>query len=130
MTSKYSIYDIIRRFCKKSGLLYSTITLNSDTKPIGAIQTISYSIKPNSINIQACRVRLDRTRVSDVFSNSSIISHNQIRPLQIEIDDGFDIVNIKNAWICSVLGYSYTSNDYIIVDGLDLQAESINIKNA
>lgn len=130
MTSKYSIHDIIKRFCKKSGLLYSTITVNSDTKPIGAIQTISYSIKPNSINIQTSRARFDRTRVSDVCSNSYIMPSCQNKPLQIEIDDGFDILVIKNAWVCNMTGYQYTSNDYIIIDNLELQAESINIKNA
>ena len=128
MATTYSIYDIIKRFLKKYNLSYTTITITTDlhNEPIGYINSLSYNIREHgSLYIVAGKVKLNKTKLQDVFSNLLFItSHSQKIPIQIEIDDGFNVINIKNVWVVRT-GYSYHNNGCIIVENVEMQAEII-----
>jgi hypothetical protein len=55
-----------------------------------------------------------------------IAAKSQRYPIQIKIDDGDDIVHIQNVWITNSF-YSYYSNDLIVCDCIDFEAETVSI---
>lgn len=123
---KKSLIDIIKSFCKKSHITYTTITLlNNDNVLFGAVQSISYNKRKDShINVNCVRVRIDKSRVTDLFLKEFVIPTAQKMPFHIEVDDGDDVYRIENCWVTST-SYSYSSNEYIIIDDLCLEAETI-----
>lgn len=127
MKIKQSLLDIIRRFCKKSGISHTTICVFDKSNKIGAIQSISYPCSKRDYchyTVSASRLRLDKNTVSDLFSRDFVNPHAMKCPVQIEIDDGYNIIKIVNAWLTSVSA-TYISNDYYIIDNAEFEAETI-----
>ena len=115
------LFNIVKRFCKKAGILTTSIILkNNDGEIIGAAQSINYEQKRNgNYIISANRIRLNKPSISDLFQSSYIRS--QTKPIHIEIDDGYDIINIENAWILN-MSYSYYTQFYVIIDNVEFEA--------
>lgn len=109
-------------------------------KPIGAIQSLT-TIKAAatsedgypSYTLKSFRMRLDKTKIAEIFSREYVHVAAQKYPVQIAmIVDKKEVQRIHNVWFTSV-GYTYTSGDWAIVEESVLEAEKItdhNIKSS
>ncbi len=132
--------------------LSTNIIIEVDGVPIGAIQNININEKrpiamidevgtdghidsvPKSsadFSGSCSRTRFDRLRVSEAFSRGFIHVHSQRVPFDIVIKDIFNgddanaiVTTLKNVWI-SGLKYSYKADNYVIVDDMDFEFETI-----
>ena len=122
-------------------------------KPVGAIKSLqinetrqikmidevgtdghidSVPTKSTDISGSCERIRFDRLRVAEAFSRSFIHVSAQAYPFDIVIIDkqkdtasGMQISTvIKNVWIKGI-SYTYSSDDWIITDKMDWEAETI-----
>jgi hypothetical protein len=83
-------------------------------------------------SVSANRVRFARTRIAEAFSRPFIHVKSQRIPFDIEIHDIFHdadpgnaiITVVKNIWIKSI-SYSYSSDNWIIADKMEMDAEDI-----
>lgn len=73
-------------------------------------------------DLELNRVRFDRVQIAQAFVGN-LAAQGQHHPLQItqEFDDGSTVV-FHNAWITG-MSYAYETDDWIIVDTLELEAE-------
>lgn len=79
------------------------------------------------------RTRFDRMRISEAFGRGFIHVKAQRVPFDIVIQDIFHdadransiITTVKNVWIKSI-SYTYSSDDFVIVDRMDWEAEDIS----
>lgn len=109
----------------------STIKVFIGDKVVGAIQSISISeksIDPKHPEVSAYRVRLDRPSIDEIFSRGFVHVASQKIPFKIQVDNQGCITTIHNAWITSLPKYTYTVNDWIIVEEMVLQAETITLQ--
>lgn len=78
------------------------------------------------------RTRFDRMRIAEAFGRSFVHVHAQRIPFDIEIQDVFHdsdpgnaiITTIQNVWIKDI-SYTYSADDFIIVDSMSWEAERI-----
>lgn len=83
------------------------------------------------------RTRFGKKRIAEAFNRGFIHVHSQRVPFDIEIHDIFAdsnmgnavITTIQNVWI-SDIKYTYSADDFIIVDNMSWQAERIFSKLA
>jgi hypothetical protein len=80
---------------------------------------------PADIKIECHRIRLPRDRAASIFTEDYPSSRNQTFPFDIEIRDGETTTYLRNIWISST-GYTYTTDDYYIIESAILDAESIS----
>jgi hypothetical protein len=79
------------------------------------------------------RVRFNRQRIAESMGRSFVHVAAQRIPFDIEIHDNFAgsddeskiITTVRNVWI-ERIGYSYSATDFVIVDELTWQGESID----
>jgi len=78
------------------------------------------------------RIRFDRLRVSEAFSRGFLHAHAQRIPFDIDIYDKWNgdgnsmiVTTIKNVWISNI-SYDYRSENFIIADTMQWQAEAIS----
>lgn len=137
---------------KTSTSISTHIVIMVNDKPVGAIKSLSInesrnikmidevgtdghidSVPTSSTNITgSCdRIRFDRLRVAEAFSRSFVHVSAQAYPFDIVIldrqkrDAGSQISTvIKNVWIKGI-SYTYSSDDWIITDKMDWEAETI-----
>lgn len=115
----------------------TTIIVFVGDKPVGAIQsaTISESRNedfPESTHVTGKfqRVRFDKQKVAEAFSRGFLHVKSQVYPLQVEIrTEGHPTTQIQNVWLTSV-GYTYHTDQWIIVDEMEWEAELIKTKNS
>lgn len=96
---------------------------------IGAIQSISIQEKRSpdgydSVTAKISRVRFDKMRIAEAFSRGFLHVNSQRYPFDIEIEDENFITILKNVWITS-LAYTYSVNDWVITDCMEVEAETI-----
>lgn len=105
--------------------------------PIGAIQSLT-TIKTAaasedgypSYTLKSFRMRLDKTKIAEIFSREYVHVAAQKYPAQkypvqiAMIVDKKEVQRIHNVWFTSV-GYTYTSGDWAIVEEAVLEAEKI-----
>lgn len=97
----------------------------------GFIDSAPKSATDLSVNCQ--RTRFSRQRIAEAFGRGFIHAHSQRYPFDIEIQDIFAdadeanaiITVIENCWISNIK-YTYSSDDYIISESMDLTAERIS----
>ncbi|HVI39750.1 MAG TPA: hypothetical protein VM577_03745 [Anaerovoracaceae bacterium] len=78
------------------------------------------------------RTRFDKMRIAEAFSRGFIHVHAQRIPFDLEIQDIFAdsdpgnaiITTIRNVWIKDIR-YTYSADDFIIVDNMSWEAEGI-----
>lgn len=78
------------------------------------------------------RTRFDKMRIAEAFSRGFIHVHAQRIPFDIEIQDIFAdsdpgnaiITTVRNVWIKDIR-YTYSADDFIIVDNMSWEAEGI-----
>ncbi len=137
---------------KTSTSISTNIVILVNDTPVGAVQELSVSEKrsikqideigfdghidsvPNqSTNISgSCRrVRFDRLRITEAFSRGFLHASSQVYPFDIVILDKQkrDVASqistvLKNVWI-SGIDTNYSANDWVIVDSMQWEAESI-----
>lgn len=137
---------------KTSTAISTNIIIMVNQTPVGAVQSLSINESRNIKQIDevgtdghidsvpnqssnftgSCsRVRFDRLRISEAFSRGFIHVQSQAYPFDIVIldkqksDVGSQISTvIKNVWIKG-LSYEYTISDWVIMDKMDWEAETI-----
>ena len=91
---------------------------------------------PNSstdISGSCTRTRFDGQRIAEAFMRGFIHVKSQRLPFDIEIQDSFKggdnasivVTTIRNVWI-SKISYSYSADNFVIVDDMSWEAESID----
>lgn len=91
---------------------------------------------PNSatkISGSCDRTRFAGLRVAEAFMRGFVHVKSQRLPFDIEIQDNFKgadqgslvITTIRNVWISNI-DYTYNADDFVIVDGMSWEAESID----
>lgn len=112
------------------------ITIKANDKVIGAVQSLSVTETRDNpiIKIEAHRVRFSRERVEEAFqkgANGAVLINgaNQKAPLQIDLGTK-DMVScsLHNLKVTST-DYSYQTDDWIIVDSLDMTTEDVDKKS-
>lgn len=115
-----------------------TIKIKVGGKVIGAVQSLdiqdNYPIVITSSReiierdpypvIQTTRMRFDKLAVAEAFSRGFVHVQSQRYPFDIEAENSEEITTVRNCWITSC-SYTYTSQDWIISDGMDLIAENV-----
>ncbi len=93
---------------------------------IGAIQTIIVKEKSDDGDVKGwiSRLRLDKDTLAGIFSRAFVHRNSQRWPMQIIIDDDDGTTRIENVWI-ERMGYSYTTNNYILATDIDFIAEQM-----
>lgn len=89
--------------------------------------------KSTNITGSAERTRFDRQRIAEAFDRGFVHVAAQRIPFDIQVQDNFQgsdddsviITTIRNVWI-NKIGVNYSSDDFIIVESLGWQAESID----
>lgn len=79
------------------------------------------------------RTRFDGQRITEAFLRGFIHVKSQRTPFDIEIQDNFRgaddasiiVTTIRNVWISKV-SYSYSADDFVIVDDMSWEAETID----
>lgn len=79
------------------------------------------------------RTRFDGQRIAEAFMRGFVHVKSQRLPFDIEIQDNFKggdensivVTTIRNVWIASI-GYTYSADNFIIIEDLSWQAESID----
>lgn len=110
--------------------LSTTIIVKVGDKVVGAIQSLSISEKRGedgntSVTAKINRIRFDKLRITEAFSRGFVHVHSQIYPFDIQIlDDKKFVTTLKNVWITG-LDYTYSANDWIITDYMEVEAETI-----
>lgn len=129
MTIKRRIFDVIRCFCNRSKEPDSvTILISFDGKLVGAIDKISVVPREDKhFNVFASRARFDRKLLPQFFHEGYLRIQAQNKPFQIEIKSGNTYTKIVNCWAIRYM-VSYQGNDYTIVEGLELEAETVEIR--
>jgi hypothetical protein len=108
----------------------TTIIVRVGDKVVGAIQSLSITEKKEldgktSVTAKISRVRFDKMRISEAFSRGFLHVKSQMQPFDIEIIDNLKVTTVlKNVWITS-LDYTYSANDWIIIDYMEVEAETI-----
>lgn len=94
------------------------------------------SVPNKSTNISGTcqRTRFDKMRIAEAFNRGHVHVHAQRLPFDIIVHDEFADVNqddsgtiittIKNVWIQNI-SYSYKAVDFVIIDNMTWQAETI-----
>jgi len=116
----------------------------TETRPLKMIDEVGTdghidSVPNRSTDIKGTceRIRFNRMRISEAFSRSFVHAAAQRYPFDIVIIDQWNgnalnpadtsqdiITTIKNVWI-GELSYTYQSNDWVIMDRMSWEAESI-----
>ena len=138
--------------------LSTNIIIKVDNYIVGALQSLSINetrtikmideigtdghidsapISSANIGGNASRVRFQKQRITEAFGRGFIHVAAQRLPFDIEIHDFFHtndrqtgntiVTTIKNVWIKS-LSYDYHSDNWIITDKMDFEAETIYSK--
>lgn len=111
--------------------LTTTIIVKVGDNVVGAIQNVSIKETPSDaaapVKVEAHRVRFDRARIAEAFSRGYVHVAAQKYPLQIEVTSGTITTIIQNAWI-EAIDWSYVTNDWIIVECMNLVAELVKKK--
>lgn len=90
--------------------------------------------KATDISGGCTRTRFDGQRIAEAFMRGFVHVAAQRTPFDIEIQDSFKgdadsgsmiITTIRNVWI-SDISYIYSADDFVIVDDMSWQAESID----
>jgi hypothetical protein len=105
----------------------TTIIVLFGDKPIGAIQSLTTITNDGYTNptLKSFRMRLDKTRMSEVFSRGFVHVAAQKYPVQIVIvEDKREIQKIHNAWFTSI-EHTFTTGDWVILEEAVLEAEKI-----
>jgi hypothetical protein len=80
------------------------------------------------------RTRFDGQRIAEAFMRGFVHVAAQRTPFDIEIQDSFKgdaasgamiVTTVRNVWITDI-GYTYSADDFIIVDDMNWTAESID----
>lgn len=138
---------------KTSTSISTHIIIMVNSTPVGAVKSLSItearnikmidevgtdghidSVPTSSTNITgSCeRIRFDRLRIAEAFSRPFIHVSSQAYPFDLVIMDKQKTVAsgqqistiIKNVWIKNI-SYTYSSDDWIITDKMDWEAETI-----
>lgn len=138
----------------RTGTALSThIVIRVGLNPVGAIQQIQINERRNvqpidevgtdghidsaptkSTDIEgSCRrTRYDRLRVAEAFSRGFLHAKSQRIPFNIDIYDKWNgdnenmiVTTVKNVWITGI-SYSYSADNWIIVDEMNWMAEDIS----
>jgi len=88
--------------------------------------------KSTDVSGRAQRTRLNKMRIAESFGRQFLHVHSQRFPFDIVIKDIFAgsddastvVTTIKNVWIKKI-GYSYAAGDFVIVEDMDWEAETI-----
>src|SRR5574337_1440758 len=113
----------------------SIIITAGDNQPVGACESITIKEKRSenqvtSIALEIPRMRLDRTKLDDLFSRGYFHVMSQIYPLHISIlEDKIETVHIHNVWLTGI-GVSFSTDEWIVAEGVELEAESIRGKGS
>lgn len=93
------------------------------------------SARNSSVNVTgSCkRTRFAGQRIAEAFMRGYVHVKSQRLPFDIEIQDNFKgaddasivITTVRNVWIKSI-DYTYSSNDFIIIETMSWEAESID----
>lgn len=136
--------------------LSTNIVIEVNGVAVGAIQSLSVNESRNIVQIDevghdghidsvptkstdisgSCqRTRFDKMRIAEAFNRGFLHVSAQRLPFDIVIHDEFADVNqddsgtiittIKNVWIAKI-GYDYKADNFVIVDNMDWQAETIS----
>jgi hypothetical protein len=111
----------------------TTIIVKVGDKIVGAIQSLSITEKRSpdgytSVSAKISRIRFDKMRITEAFSRGFVHVASQVYPFDIEIIEGKEIITtLKNVWI-TALDYTYSANDWIITDYMEVEAETIYSK--
>lgn len=148
------IYDPTSQRSRTATHLSTNIVVLVEGIAVGAIQTLQIteqrslkmidevgtdghidSAPQSSTNISgSCtRTRFDRQRIAEAFLRGFVHVAAQRVPFDIEIQDNFAgsddeskiITTIRNVWI-ERINYTYSAGDFIIVEDMSWQAESID----
>jgi hypothetical protein len=97
---------------------------------IGAIETLTIKESHNTHpEIWVSRMRMDRAKLADIFTNGDFYVAAQRWPFHILIEDSGETQIIKmeahNIWMSSI-GKYYMSQDWIIAEDINLQAEYVS----
>jgi len=111
--------DIVKRYCKLYVPTITTIKLIDQSIIVGAIQSLHWK---DDFRFTAYTIRCS-VQYPDYWNN--LYGRRSIDvQWQIEIDDGFDIVRAKNAYMCKIGPVSFT-DDCITLHNADFMPESI-----
>jgi hypothetical protein len=134
--------------------LSTNIIIKVDGNPVGAVKQMQITESRNitriaevgtdgfidsapsrstEISVSCSRTRFSRQRIAEAFGRGFIHASSQRIPFDIEIQDIFADSNeanaiitvIENCWI-SQIRYSYSSDDFVIAEDMDLVAERIS----
>lgn len=107
------------------------ITVLIGDKVIGAIQSLDLSacIHEDAAGqkLTVSRMKLDKTKIAGLFSKDMVQAKAQFVPIQIMMEDDRkqSMLKIHNAWF-ETTGTTYTSGDWIILEGVELMAETVS----
>ncbi len=122
------ILNKILTFFKKPGRpvlkKQKRILVKSKDKIIGIIQSMSIDTKPKHPLIYIGRALFSKEDIAKLFMNNRYDLSSMKYPFQIEIIDGNNITRINNVWITSN-NFSYITDDLVVADGLNCEAENI-----
>lgn len=120
------------------------IKIKLGDKIVGAVQSITVSeFSPvnitssrgietvphpySHITAKVSRLRFDKLRVSEAFSRGYFAVQTQVCPFDIIIDNDKTEATVKNVWITDCKN-TYHTADWVIAEGIDLEAEYVSSK--
>jgi len=89
------------------------------------IETIPHPY--SHVTAKVSRLRFDKLRVSEAFNRGFFSVQTQRYPFDIIIDDNKAETTVKNAWITDCKN-TYHTADWVIAEGIDLEAEYVSSK--
>jgi len=111
--------------------LSTTIHIMINGKVVGAVQSLNITERSNSdhVDVKAKRVRFDRAQIAEAFNKGFVHVCSQVYPIDFEVKETNNpTVEVHNAWVKS-LASSYVHKDYVIVDEMEFEAESVDEKD-
>lgn len=135
---KWIITDITEPVDPKIKDSKEKITIRFGDQIIGKIQKIKIQENRNSnhgiplehadINGSCAYIRFDRSQITEIFTQALICIVSQRMPFDIHIIDNKVTTILKNVWTTNI-SYSYYTENYILIDNMDYEAESIIVQS-
>lgn len=104
----------------------SILVIDNNNQPIGAIQSLTIRDDGNNPKLTIDRIRLDRSKLDEMFQKGYFHVASQIYPVHIVVlEDKIETIRATNVWIRGITS-SYTSGEWVLSEGIEAECESVS----
>lgn len=102
------------------------IVLFDNNEPIGAIDSLTIIEGGSNPKLEISRMRLDRSRLIEVFKQSYVHATSQKYPVHIAVlENKVETIRATNVWITGIAS-SYNTDEWVLSEGIEAECEKVS----